>query len=378
MLKRTMLAFLMLASVAAVAATGQDDKKLPPFELNTSGDTVETFKADFKLHAKLDQSSAEAVVTTYDLLTDNRAETAAINRAAYGAMNDVVAAATKPMAERLLSAAVRKTEAEAAVQAEADVAKADYQTTPSKITKVSDGASGAKLVETYQKATYKYRRWDSKTGRETDEWEDGEWETTLRYTCVKGDDGKWRISGIDMQVTDWDAVEDFEDMDNLPTKWEPTQSRIVWHLQKHDIAKPAELKQDTAQNAALSLFDALVATQVAHEHELTARLSKDWLAALKGLLTPELIKAESATDSATGAAAREVESITEGEDGITKVRFKPRHEWCGGVEIHVKKTGDAWQIVAGGFYPVVWATGRDDAAPGELQLEKSLRNLSWR
>ena len=378
MLKRTLLASLILATAAAVAATGQDDKKLPPFEFNTSGDTVETFKANFKLHAKHDQSSAEAVVTTYDLLSDSRAETVAINRAAYGAMHDVVAAALKPMTERLLSEAAITAEAEGRKRADDDVAKADYKTTPAKITKVSDGASGAKLVETYQKSTYKYRRWDPETGRETDEWEDGEWETILRYTCVKGEDGKWRISSIDAQETDWDAVDDFEDMDDMPTKWEPTPSRVKWHLQEQDIAKPVELKQDTAQNAALSLFDALFATQTMHETDLSARISKDWLDVIKGLLTPELIKKESAKDENAAAAAREIESVTEGEDGITKVKFKSRRDWCGGVEIHVTKTGDSWQVVAGGHYPMIWAAGRETPAPGELQIEKRLRNLSWR
>ena len=73
---------------------------------------------------------------------------------------------------------------------------------------------------------------------------------------------------------------------------------------------------------------------------------------------------------------REIESTTDGEGGVKIVKFKPRDEWSGAVEVRLKQFEGAWKIVDAGY----WQDNFDKAGNTvkEFVSEPDVYNLSWR
>ena len=115
MIRRTLGISAGLLLIVATTISGQETeaKKPLPFEFKTSGDTVETFKAEFKLNAKIDQSSPEALVNSYNLLADNRSEVSDAMESTFKPVEEIVRKSEQPIRAKLLTEEMVKKVAEA-------------------------------------------------------------------------------------------------------------------------------------------------------------------------------------------------------------------------------------------------------------------------
>jgi hypothetical protein len=364
-------AVLLLVAVTAMA---QEENK-QPYEWKTSGDTVETFKAEFVLHAKADQSTPEGTINAYALLSDNRTDHAAINQAFYKKGQEVVAKAAKPLYEKLLSVElVKSTEA-----ANADTGKTDdnsYKAGAMTITATSDGEKGAKLVETLQKATYMAEGYDPETGEPTGKMEEQTYETKMRFTLVKGEDGKWRIDRTEQMTKNWEKM---DDMGNAPEEWQPTSSVLSWYLNMEEPEKAEEIKQDTPENAALSLWHGLFRQRDSWNRSIFSSGQKGWIEAMKALFTEQGMKApdDGGEKYEAPSSQREIDKVTDGSEGVKQVRLKPRSEWYGATALHLKKEGDSWKIVKAGYFDMSW-NEMGEMVEGEFIEVNNIEELAWR
>jgi hypothetical protein len=375
MKSKTMWFSAALLLLVAVTAQAQEETKKAPFEWKTSGDTVETFKAEFVVNTPVDQSTPEGLVNGYTALTDNRTEYAKMTQEYYAKGATVVKAATKPLFEKLLSEEMMKfrMDAEAAAEKEEDSTYISEATT---IVGVTDGKDGAKLVETLQKGSYMSEGWDPETGQPTGKMEENKWETKTRLTVVKGEGDKWRIERIENMQKNWEKA---DEMGNAPDEWMEVNNAISWYLEERKPEVATELKQDTPENAALSLFNSVFRNRDNWYAEIYARGIKGWVDAVKPLFTEKGLKgpAEDGEKYETPSSTREVDKVKDGADGVKMVKLKSRSEWSGPVEVHVKKIGEVWKIVNAGYYDMEW-TDMGEMVEGEFKESKDLDTLGWR
>lgn len=370
---KTMWYSAAVVLLVAVTAMAQEEKK-QPFEWKVSGDTAETFKAEFVLHAKPDQSTPEGTITAYALLADNRTEHAAINQAYYKKAQEVVKKAVKPMYEKLLGEELFKsTEA-----ANAEVGDKDdsYKSGAMTITATTDGEKGAKLVETLQKSSYMSEGYDPETGEPTGKMEEQTYETKSRFTLVKGEDGKWRIDRIEQMMKNWEKM---DDMGNAPEEWQQTGSMLSWYMNMEEPEKAEEIKQDTPENAALSLYHGLFLKRDALNMSIFSTGQKGWVDATKALFTENGLKGppEDGESFETPSSKREVDKVTDGSEGVKHVKLKARSEWYGSTELHLKKVGDSWKIIKAGYYDMTW-DDMGEMKEGEFIEVSNIDELSWR
>jgi len=335
----------MLLALTAVAAQSQDAPAAkPPYEWKAEGDTAETFKATMVVNQKVDQSTPRGVVAAYNGFTDSRDATRKADVVIRSAWQKALEKSLSAHEEKLLAKEAR----EALAKARAEDAKrdpsADRSSPATEVTAETKIDDNSVHVETLQKSI---TRAPDKTG----ELHESVWENKYRYTCAKGEDGKWRIAKIERHQRDWESSEEKfvwkEDIGML--------SFVYYSAMQKAPAEPAELKQDTAENAALSLYNALIA----REKFLSGRLEKVALPlfkdAVEPLFTKEFIdsaKAEAEVESKRpeGDAPKgvEIDTVTDGENGQKIVKFKPAAEWYPPAQATLKQVEGKWQVVEAG------------------------------
>jgi hypothetical protein len=375
-MKRAMWISATVLLLVAVSARAQDAKKAA-FEWKTSGDTVETFKAECVLASPIDQSTPEGVVNGYTLLTDNRSEHREASDAIGKKAEELVAKAVKPLYDKLLGEELAKSREAAIAESSKESSKGSYKSEATTITSVTDGKDGAKIVETSQKGSYSSEEWDYEKGEPTGKMVETPWENKSRYTVIKGEDGKWRINVIEMLQKNWDKA---DDMGEAPEEWMPSQSALIWLMQEQPETKPAELKQDTPENTAQSLFNSVFASADNYQNKVFASAKQSWIGLLKPLHTEAAMtppKDEDGAKFATAERSHEVDKVTDGSEGVKVVKFKATSEWSGAIEIHVKKTGDVWKIVKAGYYDVKW-DDMGEMSEGDFVEVTNLEQLRWR
>jgi hypothetical protein len=370
-MQRRTLACAVLLVAAATLVLAQDAPE-QAFEWRLSGDTVDTFKAEFKLHIELDQSSARAVVESYAQLTDSRHNNMPAERHLNHRANDLIAEATASIYDRLLTQEARDAREKDIEQSALDTEEMQYRAEATRILAENAGENGAILIETAQKATYRNRAWESETGGMTGEWQDQEHEEFLRYTCVRGSDGKWRIDRIETRRMDWAASREADEEVYSWTDMDPA-IRAYMEARKTEPFTVAELKQDTPENAAMAVFSHLVPLHHNHLNRIYAESRVDWAKAISSLLTENLANREF---SARELHPREVLSVEDGEDGLKLVQFNSRSEWRGPVEVQLRKDGDVWKIVRAGSYTTRRENG--ERVIDRFVEEPRLLSLNWR
>ncbi|MBZ0138090.1 MAG: hypothetical protein K8I27_17170 [Planctomycetes bacterium] len=386
MIRRTLGISAGLLLIVATTISGQETetKKSLPFEFKVSGDTVETFKSEFKLNAKLDQSTPEGLINSYALLTDNRSDVSKALEDSFKPVQEIVRKAEQPIRAKLFSEEMNKKVSEAEKPDEDSKGDSDYRSEPTEVTNVTDGDNGARLVETVQKTSYMTEAWDPETGEPTGKMEKHEDENKFRYTCIKGEDGSWRIERVESWQQDWD---NWNGMDDEPAyKWTESATMVHWMLKRESPAKPEELKQDTPENAALSLFNHLLRQRETWSDTMQQRALRGWIDAImpmfteKGLKGPEEKKeeGEEEMEGFDKSPKREVEFVSDDADGVKRVKFKQTSEWFGSVEVYVKKDGETWKIIKAGYYETDFDMDSGGMKETEFVEENNLDMLSWR
>ncbi|MCB9932123.1 MAG: hypothetical protein H6841_01735 [Planctomycetes bacterium] len=371
---KTARLLLVPALLAGALLVSAQEAEKPPFEFKVSGETAEDFKIEFVANQKPDQSSAKAVVETYAGWTDNRESTQAIFDAVGKKWDAALAKSMRAHEAKLLSEAMLKAIDEAKAPEE-EKGDSDYSVKRGavKVTGEKTDDAGVNWIEAVQETRIHEKDW------ETGEMKDRTEESKLRYSCVKGDDGLWRINVIEEWAKDW---ENADENGEAPMKWQPQSNMLAFILlgmQEYDKRKPVPaLKQDSAEAAARAVFDWLIPTRDDLSNSIHTKGLKTWTDQLQKLFTEQylkdLMKPFAERDDREEEKAREVESTSEGADGTKVVKFKPRYEWAGAVEIHVKQTDGVWKVVTAGYYEQDWAN------EGKLKFvsEPDVYQLNWR
>ncbi|MCL4731884.1 MAG: hypothetical protein KJ044_15810 [Planctomycetes bacterium] len=333
---------LLAAAVAAQTAT----QPRPPYEWKPQGDSPETFKATLVVHQKVDQSTARGVVEAYCGFTDSRDTTRKADRVVRDAWNAVQWKALAPWEEKLLGKEARESLAKARKEETDRDPTKDRSAEPTTITGESEGENGAVLVETLQKTINRAPGKDGQINESV-------WESRLRFTCRKGDDGKWRIARIERRQRDWS-----KDDDNAWVWREETGmlSMIYSLLALKAPAEPAEPAQDTPEKAALALYLCLLARETALQTRMLNLAIGPYRDVLEPLFAPELVdkaKAEAEVEQKRSAdsprpASPEVDSVSDGKDGDKVVRLKPVTRWGGRVQMTLRAANGKWQVVEAG------------------------------
>lgn len=363
----------LCAAVCLVSfATAAQDKPKAPWEWKVTGDTVETIKIDMVLHEKIDLSSPQALAASYAMLTDQRESIdemqKAIDKRWQGMVNDHM----KPLELQVMTESAR----EAMLKAVAPVggpsgATRRAATIVGEVEKTDESNSWVTCTQAIEQTQTDKKTGEVKTTKE---------EEKTRIHARKGADGNWRIEAIQEWAKDYEQSRRGKDV----FKWTDSQT-MLWfliYMDHQEEAKIPALKQDTPEAAAAAVVDWLGPTKQKVEGSIFGQLANNWGKYIKSLhsdnliaRTTESIKANKSERPAEDKRARTVESITEGEGGVKKVKFKPAYEWTGSVEVHVQKVGDVWKAVAAGYYERDFASG-DDAF--KFVAEPDFYQLSWR
>ena len=199
-----------------------------------------------------------------------------------------------------------------------DVVKTMGETT---VTGEETDKNGTRWVATKQNIDIRQRQ--PKTGK----WSESRQELKRRFACKLGNDGKWRI----VKIQQGDG-----------TNWQDDYSMLffILYAQKLDAAAKSvpAAATDTAKGAAKSLFESLLARRAQLDNSVHAKGLDDWLKVLKPLFTSEYVKDQDEQAAAwikqkATEKPREVESVNDGEGGTKVVKFKPRDQWTGAIEV---------------------------------------------
>lgn len=349
----TMSALLVLAGAAALAQSAPEEKS--PYEWKAEGETAETFKASLVVNQKVDQSTARGVVEAYLGFSDGRDST----RKADGAIRQTwQKALQKSLAtdeEALLAKEAR--DALGKARAEKDVAdSARDRTAPAtQVTAEAKVDDNTVTVETLQKVVNKVPGKDGKVNEST-------WETKLRFTCVRGADGKWQIGKVERYQQDWGA-----EAETWVWKSETGMLGFMYMMVNQKAPPPAAaLVQDTPEKAALSLYSSLIARQEALSHRLAKVALPSWVSAVEPLFTAayvEAAKLEAEVQEKRGeedepAPKVEVDSVTDAEGGLKVVKFKPISRWQPAVQATLKQVDGKWRVLEAGLWENVGGIDR--------------------
>ena len=356
----------VLCLLIVVTTVSAQEAEKPPFEWKVTGDTVDTYKMELVRHHAPDQSSAKATVLTYSAYTDNR-ESAANMMKQVGEKWE--AAVMKSLAEyesQLLTEKANKALEESQKAPEKPAIIRTYEAT----TVTGELAySGGVRIETQQRIQEKRRVIP------TSKWIEGTREIKRRFYCVRAD-GDWRISKIEQEA---------KDEENKGAKtWQEDSGLLVFLLYAQSLNKSRKeippIKQSTAREAAMSLFNSLLPRRDSLDDGVHATGLDEWVGVLEPLFTTSHVNrqrnmVEEWLKQQPAPAKREIDTVTE-TDGITIIKFKQIDEWSGAIELQVQKVGEIYKIHAAGVYEqgldgkggIVW----------KLKPEPDLYSLKWR
>lgn len=341
-----MLGAALLALFGMVAQAQDAPAEKPPYEWKAEGDNAEAFKASIVVNQKIDQSTPKGVVEAYNGFTDGRDATrkadSVIRTTWQAALNKSLA----PWEEKLLTKEAREALAKARDEEAKRDASNERTSTATEIkseTKVDDNTV---QVETYQKTVNRIPGKDGQVNESV-------WENKFRYTCAKGEDGKWRIAKFERNQRDWSVEKETyvwkEDIGML--------SFIYYSLAQKAPTDAAEPKQDTPENAALSIYESLMARNAFLQARLAVVAFPSFKDAVEPLFTKEFIEAAKTEAEVEGKrpegekpAKVEVDTVTDGENGAKIVKLKKVAEWSPPVQVTVKQVEGKWQVVEAGTW----------------------------
>lgn len=378
----TTATLIAVAAVAGAQDTGEKPAAKPPFEWKISGETAEEFKAEFVSNHKADQTTPRLLVETYAAYTDSRDELKPENDRVSKMWQDALNRSMARMEAALLGdEAIKAMQEEAAKSAEKDLKESTYiqKRQPMKVVNETDGADGSKIVETTQSIQVRQKKWG------TEEWTEETSEHKFRFTCMIGDDGKWRIERIEAWRRDWEGAKGGGEPKYT---WQEESSMLAFLYYMREEVKKWEKRtlpdaaQDTPRNAAMAIFNTLMPHKERLEQRLVLKIH-GWFEAMEALVTDGFKKAtaEKVQESAKAGeqkeeAAREIESETDGEGGVKIIKFKPRYEWGGAVEMHMKQVDGKWKLAKAG----VWEKDYNEAGEPEQKFveQPNIYSLRYR
>jgi hypothetical protein len=337
---RPCLIVLPLLLIATLAHAQQ--AKQPPFEWKLSGDSVENFKMEFVAHHVTDRTTAKGAVLSYAAFTDNRESTAAMMKEVGEKWDKAVRKSLAKYEKELLTAEA----IEAIDEHENDqpAGAADVKRTMGKtiVTDETGDSTGTTWVMTSQMITQRQRQ--PGTGK----WSEKSQALKRRFACRKDADGNWRIT----KIQQGDGKNWQDDVSML--------QYIMYARKLDDAAKPVPAPDTgSAKAAAKSLFESLLVRRAQLDNTVHAKGLDDWLKVLKPLFTDAYVKQQdkqaqawidAKAEQKKNEKPREVESVSDGDGGLKIVKFKPRDQWTGAIEISVKKTDAGWRVVSARFY----------------------------
>lgn len=346
---RLCLIAIPLLFVASMTLAQADTK--PPFEWKTSGSSVEDFHMEFVTNHEADQTTAKGVVLAYAAFSDNRESTAKMMKQVGVKWDAAVRKSLGKYEKELLTddaiRLITSHEDDPAAGAE-DTIRTQRAT---KVTGEVTDKAGITWVSTSQSVDTRQRK------KGSDKWSSSTQELIRRFGCKKGTDGKWRIMKIEQN-----GQEDY------------SMLLFILYAQKLEAAAKAVPEADTttAKGAAKSLFESLLRRREKFDNTVHAKGLDDWLDALKPLFTEDYFNAqddmaEQWVKQKPVEAPREVESVKDGANDLKVVKFKPRDQWTGAIEIRVKKTDAGWRVVSACVYEL---GTNDDGKIGWIELEE--------
>jgi hypothetical protein len=338
MAMRLSMALVLLMGVGVFALAQEEKKEAAdePGSFKVSGETIDDFKVEFTHPDEPDLSTPMGAAKACIAISDGRSSFEDQEVEVFRKWGEAAQKALKPFEEKLLS--------EEALEDRKALAKKreELRSRPS-----SGGVLPVTLGET--KELEDGRVQISGTSHEYSDWkgERKEYASPVRYTLKKGEDGKWRIDKVE------GAWEDEDEEGNKTFEWYEDYGVLEMYYNYAGAAESLEavpaLKQDTPENAALSLTGSLCRRWTLLDWRFYDKVMTPYMNALESLCTKEwkdyLKEVAKGDEDAEEPKPREVESVRDGEGGIKIVRFKPEQEWNGPLDIHVKKSGDLWQVV---------------------------------
>lgn len=372
---RLLMLPLLVTGVIAVSAqekTESTDAEDSPFTFKISGETVEDFKLEFIANYEVDQSSPAALVKTYAAYADNR-EPMRLEMESIGKKWDAaIEKSLEPEERKLLT-----DEAFKALHAEPE----DEEDRPA-FSRVSEPLKPTGKVE--KGDSFVWVEAVQKTEVTRENWETGEMETLteeerLRFRCVEGDDGNYRIDAVERWGEDWENTKDRDDPAMKWVKHTTPYTFMKFSMATGEREETPALKQSTPKEAALSLFESLIPRREALSASIYDKGIDAWVDILDGLFTDAFTEAADKQIEEWGGRdapiEREVESVAE-DNGVTIVKFKPRSEWEGSIELHMKKVGDAWKIHKAGYSELAFDT--DGNRIWKFKEESDIYSYSYR
>lgn len=368
---RVALACAVMAALLAVVQS--QDKPKAPWEWKLTGDAIEALKIEITLHEKIDQSSPEALAASYAMLIDHRDPVHEMKGAVEARWVSLLEDHMQRLELQIMTESAR--EAMLSARSGSDESEYTFRQAAAKVgdvEKIDDSNSWVNLTRAVER---------QETNSDTGDVNTVKLEFKTRIHARKGADGLWRIEASQEWGKDWEKSYGREDVfawsDTITLRW------FLEYMEFQDDPKIPALKQDTPESAAASAVDWLGPTRRRIADSVESRLISAWGKHVLSLYsdtlianTREAVKVSMEKEKAhfDPKGARKVESITDGENGIKKVKFKPSYEWSVSVEVHVQKVGDVWKAVAGGYYE------RDGAADEESKFvaEPNFYQLSWR
>jgi hypothetical protein len=344
---------LMWQVVTMPVAYAEGDNK-GAFRFEISGETLEELEIKVVPIREIDRSSPGAVVETYlAYMHPEAAEVGDTEVVVNQAMGRSMASYEEALLTEDLLNSTREWRAKANDDDDADEDDDDitfrYEGTEHEVTGVETSEAGTATVTVTSTRTYSQRDWES------GEWETREETERTRFTCVVTEDGSWRVSKVELYTRDWMAEEE-------SYHWERARSSLSFlymELIREQKSEPAEPKQDTAEHAAHALVDYLVPLHDRKLDSFFSRAATEWVNTLESFLSPDYVEhakaqAQPSDEFEEEEHKFEIDSVTEGEDGIVHVRFKARSEWEGAIEVRVVKVGDVWKIAEVGRHEQDW------------------------
>lgn len=346
-MRMCLMAVASLAFLGVCPAGAQEGADKPPYQFRAEGDTVESFKASLTVHQKVDQASARGTVEAWAGFSDGRDVTRNADAQVRQKWQAAVQKSLAPWEELLLTTEMRESLARFRAEEQAEGPGKDRTTNATEVTSESSVDEKTAQVETLQKVV---SRVPGKDGQVTEQ----AWEVRYRYTCSRGEDGKWRINKLERKQRDW------EQPDKEVWVWKPEigMLSIIYMMLAQAAPKAAvEPRQATAEEAARSLYESLIAREAEYGRKVSQIAFPLLRDQMEQLFTAEYLEAakvaaelEVKREESDAKTALEVDTVTDGEGGTKLVKFKPFARWSPPVQVAVKLVEGKWKIAEAGLW----------------------------